>query len=131
MENVPELKGKIYRIDPTQEIGDKGFKKRSVLVEYVSGQKSDRTFTEIVEFKATFHRCDTLDLYSVGDEVTLGYSLKGRMWKKKDTGQEICISGPELVWIQELNAQIKPDEAQAEDVAGDLFQQVEEDDLPF
>jgi hypothetical protein len=53
------------------------------------------------------------------------------MWKKKDTGQEICISGPELVWIQKLNAQIKPDEAQAEDVAGDLFQQVEEDDLPF
>ncbi len=69
-----EVKGVIKLINPTKEYGEKGFKKREVVITTVEDYPQD-ILVEFVQDK-----CAVLDAYKVGSNVSIGVNLRGREW---------------------------------------------------
>jgi len=69
-----ELSGKIKVIDSTKEVGTSGFKKRDVVV------TTSEQYPQDIQVQFVQDKCDLLDGYKVGQEVTIGINLRGRLW---------------------------------------------------
>ena len=79
----PTVRGSVHLIEETKTYGQKGFRKRLVVLE----QPGDR-FTNYVPVEFTQDRCDSVDGLSVGDEIEVTYKLNGRRWQK-DSSSEV------------------------------------------
>ena len=73
-----DFTGTIHKICDTVHIKET-FKKRDVVIES-SETKGDKTYTELITFQFIQDKVDLLDGFKVGDEVSLGFNLKGRKW---------------------------------------------------
>jgi len=73
-----EFSGIIHKINEAVHV-NATFKKRAFIIES-SENKGDRTFTELVQFEFIQDKCDLLDGFKVGDQVNIGFNLKGRKW---------------------------------------------------
>lgn len=71
-----ETTGKIFKIDETKQVSEK-FSKREFVLELADNPK----YPQVVLFQLTGDRCSQLDGLSVGDEVKLEFSLRGREWR--------------------------------------------------
>lgn len=71
------MRGIVHLIEPTKSYGQKGFRKRLVVLE-----QSNSRFTNYIPFEFTNDGCDTVDDLKVGDEVDISYRLSGRKWQK-------------------------------------------------
>ena len=69
-----EISGKIKTINETQTFGSNGFQKRELIV-VTNEQYPQMLLVEFVQDK-----CDLLNSYNVGDEVTIYINLRGREW---------------------------------------------------
>lgn len=72
-----ELSGTIIHIGETQHIGDKGFSKRTCVINY-----TDNNYTYPIAFEFIKDRGDILDKYNVGDEVEIAFNIRGREYTK-------------------------------------------------
>ncbi|MGI9516199.1 MAG: DUF3127 domain-containing protein [Pirellulaceae bacterium] len=79
----PTVSGKVHVIEETKTYGQKGFRKRLVVLEQDKGR-----FTNYVPVEFTNDNCDTVDDISVGDEIEVTYRLNGRKWQR-DPGSEV------------------------------------------
>lgn len=66
------ISGKIKSIGNTETFGTKGFQKRVFVLEVVDGK-----FTNIVPLEFTKDKCSLLDNFSVGQEVSVEFNLRG------------------------------------------------------
>ena len=123
----PTVRGKVHFIDETKTYGQKGFRKRLVVLE------QDKTrFTNYIPVEFTNDACDSADEISVGDEVEITYRLNGRKWQK-DPSSEVKY----FVNLEALDFSIegksgsptKSAEASIEDANAELT--YSEDDIPF
>lgn len=73
----PTVKGVVHLIEETKEYGQKGFRKRLVVLEQDKG-----SFTNYVPVEFLKDGCDTADELSEGDEIEVTYRLNGRRWQK-------------------------------------------------
>ncbi len=73
----PQVTGIVHVIEPTKTYGQKGFRKRLVVLEQDKGR-----FTNYVPVEFTNDNCDSVDDLAIGDEVTIAYRLSGRKWQK-------------------------------------------------
>ena len=71
-----ELAGTIIEIFPAQTFG-KGFRKREFVVEV--GDK----YPQKIIFQLVQEKCNIIDAYSVGDQVTVSFNINGRDWTDK------------------------------------------------
>jgi hypothetical protein len=71
-----ETSGKIHVINEVQQITER-FRKREFVLELAENPR----YPQYVQFQLTGDRCENLDGFSVGDEVSLEFSLRGREWK--------------------------------------------------
>jgi hypothetical protein len=71
-----ETRGKIYAIHDTQQVTER-FRKREFVLELADNPK----YPQFVQFQLTGDRCENLEGFSVGDEVQVEFSLRGREWK--------------------------------------------------
>ena len=78
----PVVKGVVHLIEPTKEYGQKGFRKRLVVLEQDKG-----SFTNYVPVEFIKDACDTADELSEGDEVEVTYRLNGRRWQKDSNSE--------------------------------------------
>jgi len=69
-----EVQGKIKMISETQTIGDKGFKKRELVV------TTDEQYPQHILIEFVQDKCEMLNTYKVGQSVTVGINLRGREW---------------------------------------------------
>jgi len=69
-----EVQGKIKMISETQTIGDKGFKKRELVV------TTDEQYPQHILIEFVQDKCEMLNSYKVGQSVTVGLNLRGREW---------------------------------------------------
>lgn len=69
-----EVQGKIKVIRETQEIGNKGFLKRELVV------TTEEQYPQDILIEFVQDKCDILDKYKVGDNVKVGINLRGREW---------------------------------------------------
>ena len=72
-----EVTGKIKLIGQTETIGEKGFKKRLVVV------ITPGDYPQEIGLEFTQDNVDKLDAVKVGEEVTVGYNLRGREYNGK------------------------------------------------
>ena len=71
-----ELKGKIKLINPTQTF-DSGFTKREFVI------TTSEQYPQDVKFEVVKDKCDTLDKYKVGQEVTVHLNIRGNEYNGK------------------------------------------------
>ncbi len=70
-----EVQGKLLEISDTVQIKET-FRKRDFVLEYADNPQ----YPEYVKFECIQDRCDQLDNFSVGQDVTVSFNLKGRKW---------------------------------------------------
>ena len=66
--------GRIKEIKETQVITD-SFSKREFIITDESSQ-----YPQIILFQFTQDRCDLLNAFAVGQEITINFNLRGREW---------------------------------------------------
>jgi hypothetical protein len=71
-----KARGKLHLVGETKQISDR-FQKREFVVELVDNPR----YPQLVMFQLTGERCGMLDGFSVGDEVDIDFSLRGREWR--------------------------------------------------
>jgi len=71
-----EAQGKLHIINDTRQVSAR-FQVREFVVEIADNPQ----YPQFVQFQVTGTRCEVLDDYSVGDEVSLQFNLRGREWK--------------------------------------------------
>jgi hypothetical protein len=112
-----QVKGKLKRINPTEVVSDK-FKKRVLHVETVE------QYPQVIEVQFIQDKCDIVDKYQVGQQVEIGYNLKGREWTNPE--------GVVRVFNTVEGWYIKADDQAPVQAPQEATQVVEDDgDLPF
>jgi len=71
------IRGIVHLVEETKTYGQKGFRKRLVVLE----QASDR-FTNYIPIEFISDACDTAEGLSEGQDVEFTYRLSGRRWQK-------------------------------------------------
>jgi hypothetical protein len=75
---MSEVKGQLIVKSEIEEVGSKGFKKRHVVIK-TADQYPQTILVEFIQDK-----CDLIESYKVGDQVTIAYNLNGRVWQNKE-----------------------------------------------
>jgi hypothetical protein len=75
-----EITGKLIEKFETQNVSEK-FKKREFVIEYQDNP--NLSFSEMLKFQLTQDRCGLIDTYEIGQEIKVGFNLKGRRWEKE------------------------------------------------
>lgn len=69
-----ELTGTIEKIFDTKEFGEKGFKKRELIL------NSGGEYPQVISIEFVQDKTAILDKYAVGDNVEVGININGRKW---------------------------------------------------
>ncbi|MCK5616209.1 DUF3127 domain-containing protein [Candidatus Pacearchaeota archaeon] len=109
------IKGKIVKINETQTIGDKGFTKRSLILQTLDKYPQELNIEFIKD------KCDLLDKLAEGQEVAISTNILGRKWTNPE-GVDMWFNSLQG-WNIELLIKQEPEPEQAPDQAPD--------DLPF
>ena len=81
-----EIKGTIKSIGKTIQVTEK-FSKREIII----GMELETKYPNYLKLEFNQDKCALLDSYKVGQEVTIGINLKGRLWTGND-GVETCFN---------------------------------------
>lgn len=111
-----EIEGKIKVINDTQEVGSKGFKKRTMVI------TTDEQYPQIIQIEFVQDKVDLLDKLTIGDMVKIHINLRGREWTNPEG--EVIVFNTIQGWRVEANGGEKPPSS-AE------LKSTEPDDLPF
>jgi hypothetical protein len=125
-----EVSGKLHAIFDTKQVTDR-FQKREFVVEMADNPK----YPQVVQFQLTGDRCEQLDRLSVGDEVRIEFSLRGREWKSPQTGETKYFNSLDVWSIEPARAGGRPgrDRVPQGDMppVGEVESRPELDDIPF
>lgn len=77
------VRGTVHQIEETKTFGQKGFRKRLVVLEQDKGR-----FTNYIPLEFVQDGCDAVDELNVGDEVDVPFRLSGRKWQR-DANSEV------------------------------------------
>ena len=131
-----KVRGVVHVIEETKTYGQKGFRKRLVVLE----QDNER-FTNYIPLEFIQDGCDTIDELSVGDDVEISYRLSGRKWQKDAKSEVKFFLNAEGINFKVFNSkatstendQPAKDAARDSDTANDKLAEAayDEDDIPF
>lgn len=120
-----EVEGSIVHIGQTELITD-NFQKRDVVVE-TEGEYPQQILIQFVQDK-----CDILDKYAEGEEVTVSCNLRGRKWEKGErSGWMNTIQGWKIKSTGDKEATAKPSSSSTADTYTPPQVEDQGDDLPF
>ena len=114
---MSEVKGTIKEIKETQVISHKFIKREFILT-------TDDKYPQDVLFQLSQDNCELVDIFKIGDKVTLAYNLRGKEWVNPQ-GETKYFNTLE-VW--KINYQ---DETMKAVVKEELQETKEVDSLPF
>lgn len=77
------IQGKVHLIQDSKTFGQKGFRKRLLVLEQDKGR-----FTNYIPIDFLHEGCDALDELRVGDEIEVPFRLSGRKWQR-DANSEV------------------------------------------
>jgi len=72
-----ETSGTIKELYDTEQIKET-FRKREFVIEQQDGQ-----YPNFIKFQLVQDKCDIMDNFQVGQEVTVSFDLRGRQWQDK------------------------------------------------
>ncbi len=119
--------GIVHLIEETKTYGQKGFRKRVVVLEQDKG-----SFTNYVPVEFTRDSCDSVDEMNVGDEVEIVYRLNGRRWQKDEQSEVKFFLNAEAITFQ-IKGNGAGGGSGTENVrdANDAFAEAGDDEAPF
>jgi hypothetical protein len=77
-----KVSGVVHLIEDTKTYGNKGFRKRLVVLEQDKG-----SFTNYIPIEFVRDSCDAVDDMNLGDEVEVTYRLSGRRWQRDESSE--------------------------------------------
>ncbi len=90
--------GQVHLIEPTKTFGQKGFRKRMVVLEQTNGR-----FTNYLPLEFVSDACDSVDNLKVGDKVKVSYRLTGRKWQRDEMSEVKFFLSAEATGFQLLS----------------------------
>lgn len=121
-----KVEGKVHFIEDTKTYGQKGFRKRLVVVEQENGR-----FTNYLPLEFVQDSCDEVDQMSVGSNVEIAYRLSGRKWQRDPSSEVKYFLSAEATGFKMLDggAPAAAPEAPADVPYGETFES--DEDPPF
>lgn len=125
-----KVRGTVHLIEETKTYGQKGFRKRLVVLEQDNGR-----FTNFLPLEFIRDACDSVDDLNQGDDVEISYQLTGRKWQKDPSSEVKFFLSAEAISFKVLaGSGQKAAEGDSTDVnaANDAFSETyDENDIPF
>ena len=118
-----KVRGIIHLVDETKTYGQKGFRKRQVVLEQDNGR-----FTNYIPLEFTGDDCDRADELNVGDDTEFTYRLSGRKWQKDTQSEVKFFLNAEAVDFKVLGSQGPSDTTSANDAFAEA---ADDDEVPF
>ncbi|MCG8448274.1 MAG: DUF3127 domain-containing protein [Pirellulales bacterium] len=119
-----KVRGIVHLIEETKTYGQKGFRKRLVVLE----QDNDR-FTNYIPVDFIQDDCDSVDQMKVGDDVEITYRLSGRKWQRDANSEIKFFLNAEALSFEVVGQQNTAGSAAS---ANEAFQEAADDDeVPF
>jgi len=123
----PTVRGVVHLIEPTKSFGQKGFRKRLVVLEQSKG-----TFTNYIPVEFVKDGCDAVDELGVGDEIEVTYRLSGRRWQRDEASEVRFFLSAEGLSFRRLAGSGRDDAGPSTDVdPNDALAEASDDDVPF
>ena len=120
-----QVTGKIKVIGETQTFGSNGFRKREIVI------TTDEQYPQSIMIEFIQDKCDLLNSYGPGQDVTISINLRGREWvnPQGETKYFNSIQG----WRIEASQAAAPSAPAPMDAgtSASFNNQEEADDLPF
>lgn len=125
-----QIKGRVEAVGKTQTFGQRGFKKRSFVIQ----EDSDSKYPNFVQFNLLKDKTELADSLRPGDYISVTFSVNGRKWD--DPTKNITKFFVDLVAIKVENAGTSvgsnsPVPSVPEPPADADFAPSDEDNLPF
>lgn len=123
-----KVEGKVHLIEETKTYGQKGFRKRLVVLEQSKGR-----FDNYVPVEFLQDNCDAVDEMAVGNTVEISYRLNGRKWQRDSNSEVKFFLNLEAVDFRILDGDSAGAPASVSS-ANDAFSEAAEDgdeDIPF
>ena len=121
------VSGVVHLIEPTKTFGQKGFRKRLVVLEQDNGR-----FTNFIPVEFIQDSCDSVDQLTVGDEVEIAYRLSGRKWQRDANSEVKFFLSAEATGFKILNSKNATAGEDQIASANDAFMEAaDDDDVPF
>jgi len=120
-----KIRGTVNVIEDTKSFGQKGFRKRLVVLEQQNGR-----FANYIPVEFTNDACDAVDELKLGDEVDVTYRLTGRKWQKDPTSEVKYFLSAEAMGFNKVGA---GNPAPNEEDMNNAFSQAaaDDEDAPF
>ena len=122
------IKGTIHQVGATEQVTER-FSKRAFIITFSDNPK----YPQFAKLEATGDKCSMLDGFSVGDEVSVEFNVRGRTYTNKKTGEEDCFTSLTAWKIdpvgerQERKQETRKDEA----AGGGGYGGTGDDSIPF
>lgn len=120
------VKGTIHLIEETKTYGQKGFRKRLVVLEQVKGGG----FTNYVPVEFLKDACDSVDDLHLGDEIEVSYRLSGRRWQRDESSEPKYFLSAEAMSFRVLNGGGSAQSDTGPDIDS-VLAEAADDDVPF
>lgn len=117
------VRGIVHVIEETKTFGQKGFRKRLVVLEQDNGR-----FVNYIPLDFTGDGCDSVDGLKVGDEIDVAYRLSGRKWQRDPQSEVKFFLNAEATSFQRVGSK---GSASVEDVNDAFSEAAFDDDAPF
>ena len=122
-----KVTGVVHLVEETKTYGQKGFRKRLVVLEQNNGR-----FTNYIPLEFLKDNCEAADDLSVGNEVEVSYRLSGRKWQKDPSSEVRYFLSAEAMSFKILSGGDTGGGASAADANNALAETAyDENDIPF
>ncbi|MCA9134378.1 MAG: DUF3127 domain-containing protein [Planctomycetales bacterium] len=122
-----KVKGHVHLVEDTKTFGQKGFRKRLVVLEQDNGR-----FQNFIPVEFIQDGCDQADSLKVGDEVEISYRLSGRKWQRDANSEVKYFLSCEATTFRVLGGSAAEAGGFSGDANNDLAEAAyDDDDVPF
>lgn len=126
-----KIRGVVHLVEETKTYGQKGFRKRLVVLEQNNGR-----FSNFIPLEFLKDNCESADDLNVGAEVEFSYQLSGRKWQKDPSSEVKYFLSAEAISFKVLSgagATADSPDAQVDPASvNDAFSEsYDENDIPF
>jgi hypothetical protein len=120
-----KIRGIVHLIEPTKTFGQKGFRKRLVVLEQDNGR-----FVNYIPLDFVGDACDSADALRQGMEIEANYRLSGRKWQKDPASEVKYFLSAEATGFRTIGApsDASPD---ANEFLDQAAYESSGDDVPF
>ena len=119
------IRGVVHLIEETKEYGQRGFRKRLVVLEQDKG-----SFTNYLPLEFTKDNCDRADEFNEGDELEVTYRLNGRKWQRDAASEVKWFLSAEVLNFKVLSQKGAGVAAEGPSATEDFIPD-DSDDVPF